>query len=256
MYVHRCRVWGSLMLFTSLLTLHLAGVALGLGGATIGDLAILRCLRSGQPFPYEHLHRMSQAIWGGLAILALSGGGMFALSPSVYLHNTGFAAKMLVVAALAVNGLFLHRRLPALRMSPVMLAAGAVSTVSWYGALLISMFRSQVDFSLGSYLVLYAGFVLVAWCAYTVMFKWLKARAPLDVDSDTGTSAPLIPDERAELERLRCENEVLLAAVRSKLGDSRLSTSFPVGVPSARRAVADHRLPAPSMRSRQADLLS
>jgi hypothetical protein len=228
------------MLYTALLTLHLAGLALGLGGATIGDLAILRHVRKGGPHPAEQLRYLSQAIWLGLAVLGVSGVALFALQPSAYLHSSGFVAKMIVVAVLMGNGVYLHRQIPKLRIGPTTFLSGSISTVSWYSALAIAMFRGHVQLSVVGYLSVYLAAVAIAWVSYVQGYRWLRTSgrahtvssrptrdarsgptppltwyrlgrsAPATVDRTTRMSeSPLGQAEREELIRLRHENWVL-----------------------------------------------
>ena len=151
------------MLFTALICVHLVGLALGLGGATIGDLLILRGMVRAEPFPIEQLRDLSWAIWIGVATLALSGLLLFAMKPSSYLHSSGFMAKMIVVGVLILNGLVLHVRLSQLRLSMVALLFGAISTVSWYASMAIAMFRGKVHLSVIDFLSLYLIAIVMVW---------------------------------------------------------------------------------------------
>jgi hypothetical protein len=203
------------MIFTGLLTVHLIGVALGVGGATIGDLAVLRSLRRGRPAPRDELRALGQVIWSGLALLGVSGAALFGMKPSAYIHNSGFVAKMIVAGVLVANGAYLHRRLPTLRVSAVTLALGAISAVSWYGALAIAMFKSKLHIPLDDYLLLYLVAVLAVWAAYSSLYRRLRASVPSEaVTQESGPD----PELREELDRLRRDNETLRLAIRHSLG--------------------------------------
>lgn len=197
------------MVSTALLTIHLIGVALGLGGATIGDIAILRSLWRSEPQPREHLIHLSQSIWLGLALLGVSGVALFALKPSDYLHSSGFIAKMILVAGLTANGIFLHRRLPRLRVSTATLFSGAVSIVSWYGALAIAMFRSQLNLTLPDYLGLYGLSVVGVSLLYIISHAYLRRSKAV------ASEAGLTLTEQDELARLCREDEDLRKALSS-----------------------------------------
>jgi len=163
------------LLYSSLLTVHLIGLAIGLGGATIGDLLMLRTVVRRQPHPTMLLRDLSLAIWFGLAILTASGLALFAESPEPLLHNSGFIAKMVVVAVLMLNGVFLHRQLPDFKLSGGTLLAGAISSVSWYGALLLAMFKTRFHLELTDYLGIYVAAVFLVWTGYTkVQSYWLR----------------------------------------------------------------------------------
>ncbi|MGH9056724.1 MAG: hypothetical protein ACRDYY_12835 [Acidimicrobiales bacterium] len=221
------------MLFTALLTIHLIGVALGLGGATIGDLAVLRSLRRTEPAPREQLIHLSRSIWLGLALLGASGAALFALNPSSYLHSAGFIAKMVLVAGLVLNGIFLHPRLSKLRMSRGVVVSGAISVVSWYGSLAIAMFRTELDLTLPAYVSLYALAVAIVSVLYLVVHAHLGSSGGAAGSnqgcgaatmthtrshSDDRTSDPeagLTVVEREELVRLCLEDEELRKALSS-----------------------------------------
>jgi hypothetical protein len=171
------------MLNTAFLTIHLIGLAIGLGGATIADLAILRSLVRRQPVPAELIRDLSLAIWLGLAILTLSGLALFAFNPSLYVHLSGFIAKMIVVVILVINGILLQRRVHRFRPSPLMLLGGAISAVSWYGALTIAMYKSKLGFNVADYLALYALAVVLVWRMYASMFaKYVPSPVPEDLE--------------------------------------------------------------------------
>jgi len=111
----------------------------------------------------------------GLLLLAFSGTAMFAMQPATYLHSSGFLAKMVVVAALAVNGVFLGRRLPTMHVDSATLMMGAVSIVSWYASLAIAMYKKQVSLSVPEYLGIYAAAVVLAWLSYRQVMGRLQA---------------------------------------------------------------------------------
>lgn len=164
------------MIHTSLLTVHLVGLVLGLGGATFGDLLILRSMARRIPVPVASLRDLSYVIWTGLAVLTASGVGLLAESPSVYLHNSGFIAKLVLVAVLMLNGAYLDGRMERFNLGPVTLFAGAVSTVSWYGALVLAMFKTEVRLPLAIYLAAYASAVLVTWNVYRSLYRYFDVK--------------------------------------------------------------------------------
>ena len=187
------------MLTTAFLTIHLIGLAIGLGGATIADLAVLRSLVRRQPLPVELLRDLSMAIWLGLSILTVSGLVLFAFEPSRYIHLSGFVAKMVVVAILVLNGSLLHRRLDHFRPSPLMLLGGAVSSVSWYASLTIALFKTQLGLGVAEYLALYGLAVVLVWRMYAGMFSnYLPPPVPRDlaVAEDQSSSSAAASDGR------------------------------------------------------------
>jgi hypothetical protein len=162
------------VLFTALICLHLVGLALGLGGATTGDLLTLRRMVRGGPFPTDQLKDLSWVIWIGVAILTASGLLLFAMKPTSYIHNSGFVAKMIVVGVLILNGLVLHGRLSNLRLSTTTLLIGSISSVSWYAAMAIAMFRSKVHLSVVDYLSIYLMAIAIVWSLNCRLYDQFK----------------------------------------------------------------------------------
>jgi len=162
-------------------------MSIGLGGATIGDLAVLSALRDHRPIPDALLRLVSYCIWGGLAILFVSGLDLFVIQPSLYLSSTGFIAKMLMVAALVINGLILHRRTKSVHFDPRFLLLGAVSVVSWYGSLVAAMFKSHLDLPviawIGLYLIAVAG---TWWLIRALVQRWSRQEAHPSVSVEDG----------------------------------------------------------------------
>jgi hypothetical protein len=185
------------VLFTALICVHLIGLALGMGGATTGDLLILRGMIRGGPFPTDLLKDLSWAIWIGVATLTASGFMLFAMKPTAYVHSSGFLAKMIVVGVLILNGLVLHTRLPKLELSVATLMLGAISTVSWYSSMAIAMFRSRVHLSVVDYISLYLIAVAVFWRLSCRLYERFgsKHRWPVSYDAveraKVGPGAPL-----------------------------------------------------------------
>ena len=186
------------MLFTALVSVHLVGLALGLGGATIGDLLILRAMVRGGPIPADLVKDLSWAIWIGVAILTASGLALFEMKPTTYLHSSGFVAKMIVVGVLILNGSVLHARLSKLGLSTATLLFGAISTVSWYASMAIAMFKSEVRLSVIDYLSVYLITIAIVWRLNCRLYErfgsrqrgQLQRRGPRDEGSRGEMGAP------------------------------------------------------------------
>ncbi len=164
------------MLSTGLLTVHLIGLGLGLGGATIGDISVVSALRRGKAVPPDLMRFVGICIWAGLAILTVSGVALFLLHPSMYLHLSGFIAKMVIVAVLIGNGWILHRGRSDWHLDRRLLLLGAISTVSWYASLLVAMFKTEIHLPLFGYLGLYVATVLLIWILGLLLFRpWIRA---------------------------------------------------------------------------------
>lgn len=195
-----------------LLTLHLLGLALGIGGATITDFTFLRALKESR-VSQETISRMkilSQVVWVGLGILALSGLGLFLLSPEYFLASPGFLAKITVVLVLTINGLFLNfyatSRLssftftdhyppgsPLGRARRLSFLFGSISLVSWYAAFFIAMLKSVFSLPYPTYIVLYLSVVTAAVVVGQLIERRLSKKSVTSPSQQPLSSQPSIP---------------------------------------------------------------
>lgn len=145
---------------TTLIILHLLGIALGAGGALASDWIFLISARDGRISRSEtrFLSLGSKLVWSGVAILALSGLGLFLLDPIRLLSSPKFLAKMSIVLIIILNGIsfhFLHlprikrhagEHFPSsdefMRYRFALVASGAISFVSWISALILGAWRN------------------------------------------------------------------------------------------------------------------
>ncbi len=165
---------------TGLRFTHFIGLALGLGGATLLDLMLLRfCLKGRiQTETYSIVAFSSKIIAAGLHILWLSGVGFllfYALYDVAKLYNPKVHAKIAVVMILMVNGVFIHHViLPTIRSQigrplfeglglmkrSIFAVSGAISAVSWYVPLALGVF-SQFNHSVPAITILSAYLLLI-----------------------------------------------------------------------------------------------
>ncbi len=166
----------------SLLTLHLIGLALGLGAASFADYSFIKAVKMGDRITPETVNSMrsiSQVVWTGIGILCLSGIGLFFMKPAAYLASSGFLAKMLFVGVLVINGMFLNfyvtARLTTFNFSEIYAIRdaawkarklsfifGAISTLTWYAVLLTAQFKSVVKFAFIEYVFIYLSVLVLA----------------------------------------------------------------------------------------------
>lgn len=143
--------------------LHIIGIALGVGGATVSDFLFLHSVRDRKISSDEFslLSSISKILWTGLALLIFSGTGMLA----VQYFTTGsiamsgmFLAKMTIVLVVFLNGLAfkklvfpvlaahtdrpLHQSVGFADKLWTLSIIGAISIVSWYSALLLGALRT------------------------------------------------------------------------------------------------------------------
>ncbi|MBC7799159.1 MAG: hypothetical protein H7Z10_00935 [Gemmatimonadaceae bacterium] len=190
---------------TPLLVLHCFGLALGLGGATILDVILLRSLRhTVEAANIRLFETIASLVSMALALLWLSGLGFLAIyawrSPAM-LENPKLWAKIVVVGILTANGAVLHAKiLPILRAQAGrtvfdglpprtrvwMLTAGAVSVVSWYYPFLLGIVR-ELNFaaSVATFLLAYAASLAAAWMLVQATATWIAA-----AEANTRNSAP------------------------------------------------------------------
>jgi hypothetical protein len=150
---------------SSLIAIHLLGLVLGVGAATLLDLFIVRFLILNK-VNSEYcgvVEFASKVVTAGLVVLWLTGIGFlvfYALFDPIKLSNQKVWAKIIIVCILTLNGVFIHRTvLPLLRdrvgrtlfdglrpgQRSVLLATGAISAVSWYVPLVLGAFP-QLNF--------------------------------------------------------------------------------------------------------------
>lgn len=153
---------------------HFLGVALGLGGATITDIFFFKFLKDFRISEWEAdvMHTFSQVIWFALALLVLTGLGLYLHEAEELNQSAKFLVKMIVVAIIIVNGAFLnllvapqlvkisfgekHKQRPGElhRERRIAFALGAISIVSWYSAFILGMLR-ELPLEFSSLLLIY-----------------------------------------------------------------------------------------------------
>ncbi|HEY4521528.1 MAG TPA: vitamin K epoxide reductase family protein [Candidatus Paceibacterota bacterium] len=177
--------------------LHLFGFGIGLGAVTITDVLFFKFLKDFKisEFEADILHTLSQIIWFALAVVIISGFGLY-LPEIQELNQSGkFLAKMIVVAIVLINGIFLnivispklikisfgkkheHEDGELLKLRKFAYASGAVSLASWYYASALGMAKNP---SLGfrGLLLVYL-FMLGAGILISLVFERANSRKEL-----------------------------------------------------------------------------
>ncbi|MBW3468138.1 hypothetical protein [Arthrospiribacter ruber] len=162
-----------------LLTFHLLGMILGLGGTLILDILIFHFLRNFRINSSEAviMHLISQMIILGLVLLMVTGVAIYLTDISGYNSNPRFLMKMTAVLVLSINGIFLNfymmpkiEKLSLIKenleedqnLKRVAFAVGGVSMVSWLAAFSFAMVKDLTQFSYISMLIPYLALVLGA----------------------------------------------------------------------------------------------
>lgn len=180
----------------ALLVVHTLGIAFGLGGATVSDILFFNFLRDFRISPKESrvLRTLSQVIWLALAVLFLSGLGLYLPKMDVLNHSSKFLLKVVVVCVIIVNGAFLNLLIaPNLtrlsfdgrrdatekklrRMRKIAFALGGVSFTSWYSAFILGSLRS-VPLAFWQLLLVYGVLLALAVLASQVVARQIFRRA-------------------------------------------------------------------------------
>ena len=158
---------------------HIFGAVIGAGGAYMSDMMFLSTMRDQRISPTElrFLSLGSRMVWGGLALLTLSGIGLFSTDPVGYLYSTKFIAKMSIVLIIILNGLIFYRihhprmerheneHLPSsdeFRRTRVwLLISGAISVTSWSVALVLGVLRG-LSFTYLQIIGVYGALLIIA----------------------------------------------------------------------------------------------
>ena len=146
---------------------HVFGATLGVGGASITDVLFFKFLKDLRISKGESdvMHTISQVIWFALALLILTGLGLYLPEIAKYGASSKFLLKMFVVLVVLVNGTFLnllispklvkisfgerheHREGELHSTRKLAFALGAISLTSWYATFILGMLR-QLPFGL------------------------------------------------------------------------------------------------------------
>lgn len=178
---------------------HFIGLALGLGGATLLDLMVLRFFVRGTIVDetYQMFAFASKIVDVGLRILWITGLAflfLYALTNTQLLTNPKVHAKLIIVLILTVNGFFIHSViLPTVRaqigksmfygISParrsIFVLSGAISATSWYVPVALGAFP-QLNFNISAVtlLVIYLSLIILASMAMQMVIHALHRVAP------------------------------------------------------------------------------
>lgn len=175
---------------------HLAGAAIGLGAATVTDVLFFKFLKDFKISEFEAgvLKILSQVIWFALAIVLISGIGLY-LPEISELHETPkFLVKMIVFLVIIINGSFLnllitphlvkisfgerhhHKEGELHHIRKLAFALGAISIISWYSAFILGALR-EITLGFGALLAIYLSIVLVGIIASQLFERYFVIRS-------------------------------------------------------------------------------
>ena len=181
-----------------ILILHLIAAAIGLGTATITDVFFFKFLKDFKISELEAsvLNALSQVIWFALALIILTGIGLYLPASERLLDSSKFLVKMIVVAIIVVNGAFLnllispklvhisfggsheHQSGELHKLRKLAFALGAISSTSWYSAFILGAIR-QPPLSFSQLLGVYLALVAVAVIGSQIMERVFAKKAVL-----------------------------------------------------------------------------
>jgi hypothetical protein len=168
------------------LSMHILGVCVGLGGATIADMLFFKFLKDFRISNKEAdvMRSVSHVILGSLVLIIVSGAALYVPNMPKYNASAAFIVKMAIVGVLTLNGLVLHgyvspklvklsftshhRTTPKLRrLRHLAFGLGAVSATSWYTTFFLAMLKSLLpeDVTVSQLLLAYACIVAMGVCA-------------------------------------------------------------------------------------------
>jgi len=140
--------------YLTLVTIHILGTILGVGGITFAEIFYFKSARDGiiDATESDFLKTTFFVLRMGTVLLVLSGFGFLfyyrIIGETELLYNPQLWAKMMIIIVIAFNAFLLQaKKIPSWFCSPI-------SLVSWYVALILGIFR-DVDISLSKIFLLY-----------------------------------------------------------------------------------------------------
>lgn len=166
---------------TLVVIIHAIAATIGVGAATITDIFFFRFLEDRKISVFEAgvLNTLSRVIWIAIAILLVSGLGLYLPNAEVLGESSKFLVKMIGVAVLIANGVALnlvvsprlmhisfneehaHMKGELIRLRKISFALGAISISSWYMIFILGNLR-KVNLPFSTLLLLYFGIVVLA----------------------------------------------------------------------------------------------
>lgn len=182
-------------------TVHVFGVALGVGTATITDVFFFKFLKDFKISSWESgvMNTLSLVVWFAIIILVASGTLLYLEDVEKFNNSSKFLTKMIIVGVIIVNGtvlnLFVSPRLSKIafhkkhdhhpgelhHIRKIAFALGAVSITSWYSAFILGMFHS-VPLSFSVLLSVYITLLVVAIASSQLTERMYSRRARGEIE--------------------------------------------------------------------------
>lgn len=179
-----------------ILIFHVAGMAVGLGSATVVDTLFFKFLKDFKISKIESsvLETLSVIIWVALGIVVLSGAALYLPQTEVLNSSPKFLAKMIIVGIILVNGSLLNFYIsPKLRrisfgkkhhhhkgelhhLRRLAFSLGPISIISWYSAFVLGMLR-EVSLPLLTLLGIYGALLLLGMLFGQLIERYYTTKA-------------------------------------------------------------------------------
>ncbi|MCM4158564.1 hypothetical protein FHG64_13345 [Antarcticibacterium flavum] len=160
------------------LTIHLLGLAMGLGGTLVVDIMFTHFMRNYSISARESviMHLISQMIIFGIFLLILSGLALYLPAAESFNENPRFIMKMIVVLIVIINGgilnLYLTPKMKKIslvdeeknryeKLTRISFALGAISIVSWLSAFFLAMLKDLFSMPLFYLIIGYVVLLLI-----------------------------------------------------------------------------------------------
>ncbi len=146
-------------IYLFLILAHTVGAVLGVGGATLAEVLLIKALKDGNMDPLESnlMHGVYSVVRVGFVISLVSGFSFLILYKANgqigQIWNPVLWAKMTVVFSIGLNAILLQAR-----AIPVKLGS-AISFVSWYTALFLGVFIRGL--SVGYFSVIFVYLIVI-----------------------------------------------------------------------------------------------
>lgn len=162
-----------------ILITHILSMAVGVGAATTTDYLFFRFLKDLRISKKEAsvFNHVSKLIWIALTIAVITGAMLYIPQMEALNQAPKFVAKMLVVAVIILNGIFLHfyispklihisfherhrhEKGELVHWRKIAFASGAVSFTSWYSTVILALLPRDFFLGFPALISLYFAFV-------------------------------------------------------------------------------------------------
>lgn len=175
---------------------HVLGLALGLGSATLADIFLFKFVKDGHisELEVEIIHTFSQVIWFAIGIIVMTGLGLAVADLNSVIENPNVMLKWIVMGVVILNGAILnlfvtpkflqiqsglpheHQAGELVHIRKLVFLLGPISLVSWFSVFLLTAFGDVIFTSFELMLQIYLSLIIVAGIIGQIVdARWHKA---------------------------------------------------------------------------------